>query len=331
MSKLLTIGIPTFNRDLYLERLLENILQQGILSRSDVEIVICDNASTDRTEQVVGRYEGKSLPIRYFKSNTNEGPDVNILKTYIHAEGKYVWIIGDDDLIAENFLQALLNEINSVEYSVIHLGFKWFIHMPKKLNQGYVEFIKHNKAYAFEKILTLHSTFISSNIYNKSRLNSMDEISYYASIGTGLIQMHFICNAIAKGGPYLHANGLVIYAQAENSNYYDKYKVFIKNLYKFIGENKLSNNFKKELISYLMRMRVPYLIAESNVNTLKIIENFPNKKIDFKFKLLYQTISYLKKIKYIGNQIIKLILKILGFYEKVRIYYYVHIYKKENI
>jgi glycosyltransferase involved in cell wall biosynthesis len=328
MGKLLTIGIPTFNRSWYLERLLGNLFQQGVASCQDVEIVICDNASTDDTEGVVGDYTRKLFQIRYYKSNANNGPDSNILKTFSLAKGKYVWIIGDDDLLAENFLQALLNEIRTSEYSVIHLGFKWFVSMPQKLNFGSLRFIKYKNAYAFEKILTLHSTFISSNIYNKSVLDSRNENTYKASLGTGLMQMHFICDALAKGGPYLYVRGLVIYAQAENSNYYDKWEVFIKNLYKFIEDNNLTKNFKKELISYSLRMRVPYLIMENEINILKIIDTFPNKKINIEFEILYRTIIYLKNNKYIGRLTTKLILKALGLYENFRVYYYVYIYKR---
>ena len=61
-----------------------NILQQGVVSRSDVEIVICDNAATDGMEEDVSGYKRKSLPIRYFKSNANEGPNLNILNTFCH-------------------------------------------------------------------------------------------------------------------------------------------------------------------------------------------------------------------------------------------------------
>ena len=51
-SPLVTIAVPTFNRATMLERCLESALGQ---SYAAVEVIVCDNASTDSTEDVVTR------------------------------------------------------------------------------------------------------------------------------------------------------------------------------------------------------------------------------------------------------------------------------------
>jgi abequosyltransferase len=57
---LLSICIPTYNREKYLRRLLDSIVfQKEFIDTNDVEIVIADNASTDSTEELVNEYTKK--------------------------------------------------------------------------------------------------------------------------------------------------------------------------------------------------------------------------------------------------------------------------------
>ncbi|EHK4329385.1 glycosyltransferase, partial [Salmonella enterica subsp. enterica serovar Altona] len=54
MSKkpLLTIAIPTYNRSSCLARLLDSIIQQENYCYDELEVIVCDNASTDETARI---------------------------------------------------------------------------------------------------------------------------------------------------------------------------------------------------------------------------------------------------------------------------------------
>lgn len=72
MSKkpLLSICIPTYNRELYLKRLLDSIVsQKEFTDTDDVEIVIDDGPSKDNTEELVKTYQEKYKgKIRYYRN-----------------------------------------------------------------------------------------------------------------------------------------------------------------------------------------------------------------------------------------------------------------------
>jgi abequosyltransferase len=54
---LLSICIPTYNREKYLKRLLDSIVcQKEFTDTDDVEIVVDDGPSTDNTETMVKEY-----------------------------------------------------------------------------------------------------------------------------------------------------------------------------------------------------------------------------------------------------------------------------------
>lgn len=111
MSELLSICIPTYNRAIYLQELLDVLLEEMselTYPNSIVKIYISDNASEDETEQVVANYS-KRISIDYFKNETNLGPVENCDRLLNYAKGDFVWIFGDDDLIKKGSLKKIIN------------------------------------------------------------------------------------------------------------------------------------------------------------------------------------------------------------------------------
>ncbi|MBR7037253.1 glycosyltransferase [bacterium] len=57
---ILSICIPTYNREVYLKRLVDSIIsQKEFVDTDDIEIVISDNASTDSTKDMINKYINK--------------------------------------------------------------------------------------------------------------------------------------------------------------------------------------------------------------------------------------------------------------------------------
>lgn len=92
-----SIGLPVYNGEKYLEGAIDAILAQ---TYSDFELVIADNASTDETEQICRRYAARYQRIRYFRNETNIGGFRNNNRVIELAAGKYFMLAGHDDLRA---------------------------------------------------------------------------------------------------------------------------------------------------------------------------------------------------------------------------------------
>src|SRR5882762_7180605 len=100
---LLSILIPTYNRcSFFLKNLY--ILRECILGSSmskDVEIIISNNCSTDKTDEAVTEFQSKRLDVHcnYFLQSKNIGLEKNALFVLSKAKGMYVMYVGDDDYI----------------------------------------------------------------------------------------------------------------------------------------------------------------------------------------------------------------------------------------
>ena len=103
---LLSICIPTFNRENKLKLMLDSINPNP-----NVEIIVCDDGSTDKTKQTVETYN-KKLNIKYIYQK-NSGVSAAILNAYHNASGKYLIKMDSDDCFSENGLNYILETINN--------------------------------------------------------------------------------------------------------------------------------------------------------------------------------------------------------------------------
>lgn len=94
-----SICIPTYNRSHYLTYAVESVLNQ---TYSDFELLVCDDASTDRTPEVAERWQDPR--IRYIRRPQNLGPIANMRSGFELAQGKYFIKIDDDDALRPEFL-----------------------------------------------------------------------------------------------------------------------------------------------------------------------------------------------------------------------------------
>lgn len=104
----LSICIATFNRAEFIGATLESIIGQAT---RDCEIVISDNASSDRTEEVVSEYACRFEHFRYVRQDTNRGLDRNFDSAVGHARGEYCWLLPDDDLLKPGAVASVLREL----------------------------------------------------------------------------------------------------------------------------------------------------------------------------------------------------------------------------
>jgi glycosyltransferase involved in cell wall biosynthesis len=121
----LSVCVSTYNRAAWLDICLRNLVRLWPIPHPDVEIVVCDNASSDRTTEVVAPYLARD-DLRYIRNPENVGMLGNLRVTAHQARGEYIWILGDDDLICAGGIQQVLNAIRSnAEVGLVYLNYSY--------------------------------------------------------------------------------------------------------------------------------------------------------------------------------------------------------------
>lgn len=106
----LTIAITTRNRADFIGETLDSIIPQ---LTDDVELLVLDGASTDRTPEIVGDYQRSCPHLRYERQATNNGPDRDFSRSVELAAGEYCWLMADDDLLRPGAVAAVLRAIET--------------------------------------------------------------------------------------------------------------------------------------------------------------------------------------------------------------------------
>lgn len=92
--KEVSVIIPTYNCEKYLTCAVESVSRQKV----DLEIILVDDASADRTEELVKKLKERvTCPIRYIRNARNLGVSYSRNRGLEVAEGKYIaWLDADD-------------------------------------------------------------------------------------------------------------------------------------------------------------------------------------------------------------------------------------------
>ena len=109
-TPLVSVGLFVYNGEQFLEEALHSILNQTFTA---FELIISDNASTDRTGEIAEAYAKRDHRIRYYRSEKNMGAGWNACRVYELATGRYFKWAAVDDLLEPDFLRRCVEILES--------------------------------------------------------------------------------------------------------------------------------------------------------------------------------------------------------------------------
>lgn len=100
-----SIGLPVRNGGKFVAEAIDSILGQTL---ADFELVISDNASTDRTPEICQTYAAGDRRIRFYRQERNIGAAGNFNLVFHRSSGKYFKWAAHDDVIHPHFLERCI-------------------------------------------------------------------------------------------------------------------------------------------------------------------------------------------------------------------------------
>jgi glycosyltransferase involved in cell wall biosynthesis len=111
-----SIGLPVYNGQNYLAAAVESVLAQ---TYTDLELIICDNASEDDTALICRSFAERDSRVRYYRNPTNLGAAANHNKCFELASGKYFRWLSHDDVIKPRYIQACVEALTENSQAVL--------------------------------------------------------------------------------------------------------------------------------------------------------------------------------------------------------------------
>jgi glycosyltransferase involved in cell wall biosynthesis len=100
-----TVGMPVWNGERFVRQAIESILGQTF---HDLELLISDNASEDRTEQICRQYAAMDTRVKYFRQSKNIGAGANFRWLVLQSSAPFFMWAASDDYFDPHWLEVLL-------------------------------------------------------------------------------------------------------------------------------------------------------------------------------------------------------------------------------
>ena len=318
-NDMISIIIPIYNVEKYLEKCLDSILNQ---TYKNLEIILIDDGSTDNSPNICNSYCEKDKRIKIIHKN-NEGVSSARNKGIELSKGKYIVFIDSDDYVSNEHIEVLYdciisNNVDLVISNLIDISEDGII-----LNNEEKESFLMNKDQCLKELLSEDNFYhlCCGNIYRKDLLEKIRFNCKY-SIAEDLDFLYRYIKQISSA--YFLSKNTYYYLKREgsatNSIYSEKWNDELKICNFIISEMvELENNFHKYAKRKYIRLNINQAYRfKLNKNQTKILKNnikiyknemFNSKLFDNKEKLkiflLLKSYYLFKIVSNIKDKIIK--------------------------
>lgn len=175
MNNKISVIVPAYNSEKYIRKCIESIVNQ---TYKNIEILIVDNNSSDRTGEIVKAYSEKNDNIHYFfceergaAAARNYGID--------RCTGEYICFVDADDYVEETYCEVLLDTIIKRRADICVCGIKRIKENGDLLKKCFVDdFLSKSMADFEETILLMYENLLLNSPVNKLYKKSIISIKF---------------------------------------------------------------------------------------------------------------------------------------------------------
>ena len=110
------MGLPVHNGERYVADALSSILGQ---TWRDLEVVVCDNASTDATREICEGFAARDPRVRYYRNERNLGASPNWNRTFELSRGELFKWAAHDDVLCPTYIERALAALDAEPDAVL--------------------------------------------------------------------------------------------------------------------------------------------------------------------------------------------------------------------
>lgn len=183
----MTVVVPSYNVESCLEEGLVTMIHPDIME--DLEVLIVNDGSTDRTEDIGKRYEAKYPGTFRVITKENGGHGSTINRGIEEAEGKYFKVVDGDDWVDTDNFRRLIKMLKRLDVDVVGSNYTMIDHetrKPARLQEHPFEGMEYGRIYHLEDIagkttVPMHAMTIKTELLRKMKVR-LDEHMFYVDM-----------------------------------------------------------------------------------------------------------------------------------------------------
>jgi len=166
INSIVSIIMPVYNGEKYIEQSINSVLMQ---TYKDIELIICDNESTDNTINIINNY--KIYSNVKIVNCTKRGVSYARNKALSYATGKYIAFLDGDDLWYEKKLEYQIDFMKKYDVAFCYSSYDY-------INESSIQ-VKNKKRIAdenitYKKLLKNNSIGTLTVVIDKEKVNNIN-------------------------------------------------------------------------------------------------------------------------------------------------------------
>ncbi|MCI8455399.1 MAG: glycosyltransferase family 2 protein [Lachnospiraceae bacterium] len=200
-SKLLSVIVPMYNVERYIEQCLESLSCSDWIG--DLEVLIINDGSSDCSSRLAEKFESQYPQIFRIIDKENGGHGSAINRGIEEAVGKYFKVVDGDDWVDKKKFAQLLSYLKEIDTDLVITGYYWVDeHTGKKTIERRYNFfaVDYGRTYQFDTLpkefaLKMHAVTFRTSIL-KQMPARMDEHCFYVDVEYILFPLPYIKTVI---------------------------------------------------------------------------------------------------------------------------------------
>jgi len=257
--QLISIAMATFNGEQYLSEQIESILNQ---THTNLQIIICDDCSTDSTPRILETYAMREPRITVYFNDINFGLVKNFEKALSLCTAEYIALADQDDIWEKNKITCLLADI----------GGSLLIHSDATLIDSHGTIIRNSYTHYSKKNLEkdIYSYIIENNVTGCTALFSRELLTYALPFPENiLVHDWWLALCAYKHGTITYLDQpLVRYRQHESN------QIGASNSAKIHSFDQREKAYKKTSLFLRTLLNIPFFSAEEKTFIAQLIQYY---------------------------------------------------------
>ena len=308
--KLLSIAIPSYNSEAYMSKCIDSLLIGG----EDVEILIVDDGSTDRTAEIADEYAAKFPTIvkAIHKENGGHGSAVNA--GIANATGIYFKVVDSDDWVREQPYHKILDTLREMTESGTRLDMLISNFSYEKEGEKHNKVMRYrhalpeNRIFGWSEVkhfhkgqyILMHSVIFRTKMLRESGMQLPEHTFYVDNIyvfeplmyvkNLYYLDVNFYCYYIGREGQSV--NEQIMISRIDQQIKVNKIMVdyIVENQSKLVGKRKMRNYMLNylEIITVISSVLLIKSGTEENLEKKKELWQYIKKKD----AMLYMRLRY---------------------------------------
>lgn len=300
MKKVLTVVVPSYNVEKYLEQTLDSFLNDEVME--DVEVLIVDDGSKDGTAGIGRRYEEKYPDTFRLISKENGGHGSTINTGIAQAAGKYFKVVDGDDWVEKEGFCSLVRELKNCSEEYILTNYYEVNDVTGEKTEKKFAELPVGKAMPFDEAarkvqMPMHALVIRTDILRDNRIR-LDEHCFYVDVEYILYPVPYV-RTVRYLDCFVYMYRLAVATQSVSMQGYQKHLQnhtdVIMHLLDYLGEYEKSEDADEVKYRYMARR-----IAQMAETQMNIYLSYPlsDTTVRGKFKEFDETLKQKNRLVY---------------------------------